>query len=166
MTEQKSRKDGLTRRRFLKATGGRPPWPAWRPAGCSWDKRLETAEVPKKWDEAFDVVVIGSGFAGLTAAIGAKETGASVVIIEKIPVPGATAPAALPLKDHHRKAGLSCLACHGPSEAVVRATADLKPNPHDSVHYGPDLGCDLCHREHAPSVNFCNSCPEFDMNVP
>ncbi len=31
--------------------------------------------LPKKWDQTVDVVVIGSGFAGLAAAIEAKEAG-------------------------------------------------------------------------------------------
>jgi flavocytochrome c len=36
-----------------------------------------------KYDELFDVVVIGSGFAGLAAAIEAKAAGASTIILEK-----------------------------------------------------------------------------------
>ncbi len=36
------------------------------------------------WDEVTDVVVIGSGFAGLSAALEAHEAGASVVILEKM----------------------------------------------------------------------------------
>jgi flavocytochrome c len=42
------------------------------------------AELSQKWDEAFDVVVIGSGFAGLAAAIEAKNAGASVTVLEKM----------------------------------------------------------------------------------
>ena len=41
-----------------------------------------------KWDESFDVIVIGTGFAGLTAAIEAANSGASVVILEKMKGPG------------------------------------------------------------------------------
>jgi flavocytochrome c len=41
-----------------------------------------------KWDEASDIVVIGSGFAGLTAAIEAHHAGASVIILEKMKAPG------------------------------------------------------------------------------
>ncbi len=37
-----------------------------------------------KWDESVDVVIIGSGFAGLAAAIEAKQAGASVIILEKM----------------------------------------------------------------------------------
>ncbi len=41
-----------------------------------------------KWDREFDIIVIGSGFAGLAAAITAKEAGQDVVILEKMPVNG------------------------------------------------------------------------------
>jgi flavocytochrome c len=44
--------------------------------------------LPSKWDETVDVVVIGSGFAGLSAAIEAHDAGASVKIIEKMEKPG------------------------------------------------------------------------------
>jgi flavocytochrome c len=40
------------------------------------------------WNEEFDVVVIGSGFAGLAAAIEARRLGASVVVLEKMATPG------------------------------------------------------------------------------
>lgn len=43
---------------------------------------------PAKWDETVDVVIIGSGFAGLAAAIEAHDSGASVKIIEKMEKPG------------------------------------------------------------------------------
>jgi hypothetical protein len=38
--------------------------------------------VPTQWDRQVDVVIIGSGAAGLTAAIAASEAGASVILIE------------------------------------------------------------------------------------
>jgi len=44
--------------------------------------------MPEKWDENYDVVIIGSGFAGLSAALEARSAGADVVIIEKMPVHG------------------------------------------------------------------------------
>lgn len=40
------------------------------------------------WDEKVDVVIIGSGVAGLSAAIEASETGASVIVLEKMKVTG------------------------------------------------------------------------------
>ena len=41
-------------------------------------------------EQNFDVVIIGSGGAGFSAAITAKNAGASVVIIEKMPTVGGT----------------------------------------------------------------------------
>ncbi len=40
--------------------------------------------LPPDWDETADVVVVGSGFAGLAAAIEARSAGASVVVLEKM----------------------------------------------------------------------------------
>ena len=44
-----------------------------------------TPGIPAQWDESVDVVVIGSGFAGLAAAAEARLKGAEVVILEKMP---------------------------------------------------------------------------------
>ena len=44
--------------------------------------------IPEKWDEEHDVIVVGSGFAALAAAIEAKLAGADVLVIEKMPSPG------------------------------------------------------------------------------
>lgn len=40
------------------------------------------------WQETFDVVVVGCGYAGAVAAIAAHDSGASVVVVEKMPDPG------------------------------------------------------------------------------
>lgn len=45
-------------------------------------------KLPQKWDETWDVVIIGSGFAGLAAAAEAAKAGAKVVILEKMPTYG------------------------------------------------------------------------------
>lgn len=44
--------------------------------------------MPAKWDESYDVVIIGSGFAGLAAAYEARKAGATVAILEKMRTPG------------------------------------------------------------------------------
>ncbi|HQP12978.1 MAG TPA: FAD-dependent oxidoreductase, partial [Candidatus Omnitrophota bacterium] len=80
----------LSRRNFLKAMGSAAVVAAVggmavRAPGAE----AACMELPKRWDETYDVVVIGSGFAGLAAAIEAKNAGAKdVVVIEKTPVHG------------------------------------------------------------------------------
>ena len=47
-----------------------------------------SSALPEKWDEVIDVVVVGSGFAGLSAAIESHDAGCSVMVIEKMDKPG------------------------------------------------------------------------------
>ncbi len=60
-----------------------------------------------------------------------------------------------------------CLACHGPLEDLAARTADTHPaNPHSTPH-GPTFAeCDLCHKVHQESENFCAQCHDFDYSVP
>lgn len=43
---------------------------------------------PINFDEIVDVLVVGSGFAGMSAALQAREAGVSVMVIDKMPVFG------------------------------------------------------------------------------
>ncbi len=45
---------------------------------------MKNVSLPESWDEETEVIVIGSGFAGLAAAIEAKNAGSSVIILEKM----------------------------------------------------------------------------------
>jgi flavocytochrome c len=88
MVEDKKHKS-LTRRSFLKTAGGTAAVAGLATAGLTlkpWT--AEASTIPQKWDETFDIVIIGSGFAGLAAAYEAKKAGASVVILEKMRTPG------------------------------------------------------------------------------
>ncbi|MCW4041976.1 MAG: FAD-dependent oxidoreductase [Candidatus Bathyarchaeota archaeon] len=44
--------------------------------------------IPEAWDKEHDIVIIGTGYAGLTAAIEAHDTGASTLLIEKMALVG------------------------------------------------------------------------------
>ena len=51
---------------------------------------MKTAMIglPERWDDTFDVVVVGYGYAGAIAAIEACDAGRSVLLIEKMSYPG------------------------------------------------------------------------------
>lgn len=71
----------MDRRGFLKAAGA---CGAAAVAGLAV-VRADASEAGEiAWDEACDVLVIGAGFAGMAAAIEAKEAGSDVVIIDKM----------------------------------------------------------------------------------
>jgi len=55
-------------------------------AGNTYPSTSGKAEpwLPEKWDEEADVVVLGAGLAGLSAAIEAADAGASVILLEKM----------------------------------------------------------------------------------
>ncbi len=79
----------VTRRNFLKSTGSAAAVAGIAASGMFLSPgKAGAAELPKKWDETVDVVVVGSGFAGLAAAIEAKNAGSSVIVLEKMPVAG------------------------------------------------------------------------------
>jgi hypothetical protein len=68
-------KKQVSRRRFIKGAAVAVPGMAAANVMAATDK----------WDKEADVVVLGTGFAGLSAAITAKDAGAKVLILEKMP---------------------------------------------------------------------------------
>lgn len=88
MTDEKKAEQAVTRRGFLKAGGAVAA--AGMAAGSLAMKpsRAEAAAPPGNWQETFDVVVVGSGFAGLAAAHEARKAGASVAVLEKMRTAG------------------------------------------------------------------------------
>jgi hypothetical protein len=92
MSNKKDRK-GISRREFMKGVGAGAAVVAGaviaQPFGCATTAQGTTsgskpdpAKTPRSWDLEADVVVIGSGAAGLPAAIRARDAGASVIIVE------------------------------------------------------------------------------------
>ncbi len=91
MKKDSNSKSGFSRRNFLKTAGGAAAVAGLAASGLSMIPGTAQAAVrglPKKWDEEYDVIVVGSGFAGLAAALEAKNAGASVLVIEKMAVHG------------------------------------------------------------------------------
>lgn len=76
------------RRRFLQSSGlaaGAAVGAVLAPAGAA---AAACEAPPAQWDTRVDVLVIGTGFAGLAAAIEARLAGAEVLVIDKMPVYG------------------------------------------------------------------------------
>lgn len=51
-------------------------------------KAADLCSLPQKWDQTWEVIVIGAGGAGLAAGITAKELGAKTIVLEKMAFPG------------------------------------------------------------------------------
>lgn len=83
-----NKKQELSRRFFLKASSG-ALLGASALIGCGDDSSDHAIAgnngVPSTWDAEADVVVIGYGGAGATAAIAAAQAGSSVLLLEKAP---------------------------------------------------------------------------------
>lgn len=79
----------ISRKTFLKgmAAVGATTAAASALAGCA-QKSAGESPIPAKWDRETEVLVIGTGFAGLAAAIEAHNAGSQVLVLEKMEVPG------------------------------------------------------------------------------
>lgn len=93
MSTDKKQQRKLTRREFVKGTavGAAGIVAAGVLSGCSEASPqigAQASSIPEKWDYETDVVVIGTGCAGLSAACAAAENGASVLLLEKLPTIG------------------------------------------------------------------------------
>ncbi len=79
-----SKKKNLSRRDFLKTTSAGIGAAAM--IGFNAEPAISKGTAPvKKWDKEADVVVVGTGFAGIVSAITAHDAGAKVLILEKAP---------------------------------------------------------------------------------
>jgi len=78
----------LRRRELLTAGGAMLLGGAASTAFSASNDVSAVGNAPAKWDETRDVIVVGTGFAGLSAAIEARGRGADVLVIEKMPVYG------------------------------------------------------------------------------
>lgn len=71
----------ISKRNFLKGS-------AALAAGTVLTSPAIADKTQRKWDKEVDVVVVGFGGAGANAAISAHDSGADVLIVEKLPTPG------------------------------------------------------------------------------
>lgn len=95
-------------------------------------------KVPQKWDDTVDVLCVGTGFSGLAAAIEAHNAGASVLVIDKMALPGgnsilAAGGFAAPGNDMQKKAGIK--------DSPELLLADMLPSKPCGVRKGRRLRC-------------------------
>ncbi|NLT04882.1 MAG: FAD-dependent oxidoreductase [Solirubrobacterales bacterium] len=92
-----------------------------------------TAAIPSSWDRTVDVLVLGSGAAGLSAAVAAHDGGAETLVLEKAPLIGGTAGVSggiiwIPLNRHMAAAGISD-SREEALEYIRRLTLGSEPDP-------------------------------------
>lgn len=85
-TQETKPTQAITRRQML--TGGATTVIGGLALASGTGALAQAIEVPTEWDEEVDVIVVGTGFAGLAAAHEAAKAGASVALLEKMRTPG------------------------------------------------------------------------------
>jgi urocanate reductase len=81
MSDSKRSNSPLPRRNFIQRAAAAGLGAA--ALGSIGTKQADAAKLERHWDLAADVVVVGSGAAGLPASISAAEQGASVIVVEQ-----------------------------------------------------------------------------------
>ncbi len=90
MKEMKGQKT-ITRRGFMKgATVAGGALASVAMLGGTAESKTTPGSGKKKWDREADVVIVGSGAAGLSAAVEAAGSKAKVIVLEKLPAIGGT----------------------------------------------------------------------------
>jgi len=85
MKDKKGTKKDLLRRDFIKTTAVGVGATAMAGLGARDASAQASAPVVENWDREADVVVIGTGHAGLSTAITAHDLGVRVIVLEKMP---------------------------------------------------------------------------------
>lgn len=61
-------------------------------------------------------------------------------------------------KNPKQAGAMSCAKCHDASEVAGQTASRGKKNPHSSPHWGTEVPCWTCHKEHAEDQNYCLIC--------
>ena len=120
--------------------------------GLAKDSHAPAKEgLPRKWDEAADVVIVGTGFAGLCAAIEAKLAGAEVIVIEKMRTHGGNSMI--------NGGEMACAGSRLQKEAGVQDSPELLMK--DMLKAGLDLNhpelVKICAEKSAEAMEWCES---------
>lgn len=125
----------------------------------------------KRWDEQVDVAVVGSGLAGLTAALAAADAGAQVTVLESADMVGGTSAISggvcwIPNNDHMHEAGLEDNADDAVTylKALTQGTVSLSVLE-AFVTYGPEA---IRFLERTSGVKFycCRHYPDYRPDLP